>query len=223
MSCVAILLAPPSSASPPPKTCTTKLLASPSPRTCSSATQGAQDLPYGYPLPPPRTCAAAAQDLRTPVSRAHGPRATTAPGPRALSSSSWTSSSLTGPELKLAVLLSLLYKSRLLAYSYCRLELPSSCVVPKDPLLVLLPVRRSTWLLAFTSPMLDLYLASNIFSTNPCSSCSSSPAMMRGGITRRPSLAAVSAAAEPATLEFTLSADDYRLMEEVCFGANPVV
>ncbi|VAI26160.1 unnamed protein product [Triticum turgidum subsp. durum] len=39
--------------------------------------------------------------------------------------------------------------------------------------------------------------------------------MVRGGSMRRPSLAAVS--------EFTLSADDYRLMEEVGFGANAVV
>ncbi|VAI11863.1 unnamed protein product [Triticum turgidum subsp. durum] len=48
--------------------------------------------------------------------------------------------------------------------------------------------------------------------------------MVRGGSMRRPSLAAVSAAAaEPAAPEFTLSADDYRLMEEVGFGANAVV
>ncbi|XP_048533078.1 serine/threonine-protein kinase cst-1-like isoform X3 [Triticum urartu] len=44
--------------------------------------------------------------------------------------------------------------------------------------------------------------------------------MVRGGSMRRPSLAAVS---EPAAPEFTLSADDYRLMEEVGFGANAVV
>ncbi|XP_044983348.1 germinal center kinase 1-like isoform X1 [Hordeum vulgare subsp. vulgare] len=44
--------------------------------------------------------------------------------------------------------------------------------------------------------------------------------MVRGGSMRRPSLAA---AAEPAVPEFTVSPDDYRLMEEVGFGANAVV
>ncbi|XBH88652.1 hypothetical protein VPH35_075915 [Triticum aestivum] len=43
--------------------------------------------------------------------------------------------------------------------------------------------------------------------------------MVRGGSMRRPSLAV----AEPAAPEFTLSAGDYRLMEEVGFGANAVV
>ncbi|XBH59469.1 hypothetical protein VPH35_080743 [Triticum aestivum] len=46
--------------------------------------------------------------------------------------------------------------------------------------------------------------------------------MVRGGSMRRPSLA-LAAVSEPAAPEFTLSADDYRLMEEVGFGANAVV
>nr|BAJ87083.1 predicted protein [Hordeum vulgare subsp. vulgare] len=44
--------------------------------------------------------------------------------------------------------------------------------------------------------------------------------MVRGGSMRRPSLAAAS---EPAAPDFTVSPDDYRLMEEVGFGANAVV
>ncbi|KAM3262988.1 hypothetical protein ACQJBY_053249 [Aegilops geniculata] len=46
--------------------------------------------------------------------------------------------------------------------------------------------------------------------------------MVRGGSMRRPSLA-LAAVSEPAAPDFTLSADDYRLMEEVGFGANAVV
>ena len=38
-----------------------------------------------------------------------------------------------------------------------------------------------------------------------------------------PSRRPIASTPPPAALEFTLSADDYRLMEEVCFGANAVV
>ncbi|KAI4990417.1 hypothetical protein ZWY2020_038780 [Hordeum vulgare] len=91
-----------------------------------------------YPLPPPKICAATTQDLHAPGSQAPGPRVPAAPGPRAQSSSSWTSSSS-----------SFSYSSASCCWS--PLVLP-----PGGPLLVLLLVRRSAGLLAFSHPVSDL-------------------------------------------------------------------
>lgn len=116
--------------------------APPPPRTCAA------DIPSRHPRPappPPRTCARRRLEC---LDRELPPRL----DPKL---------SLAGLELKLELLL------LLLPCSCCRPELPCSSAFTRGPLLVLLPVRRSTTgLLAFSSPVPELYLAPSISSTS---------------------------------------------------------